>query len=181
MMAHVNEHVGFEYRRQVEQAMGMPLPVVPEGEDPPPMSPEVADRVAQLAAQASQQLLGQHQQEAAQQQAQQQAQDPLIQLQAQELQLKAKDISIKERKLIADAAAKADQLNIEKERINSQERIAGMNASLKAQNDKAQLAARQHMDGARITVDYAKAKDQIALARENRQHAKQTNKKEENK
>jgi len=180
MLAHVNEHVGFEYRRQVEQAMGMPLPVVEEGEDPPLMSPEVADRVAQLAAQASQQLLGQHQQEAAQQQAQQQAQDPLIQLQAQELQLKGKDISIKERKLIADAAAKADQLEIEKERIASQERIAGMNASLKAQNDKAQLAARQHMDGARITVDLAKAKDQMALARENRQHAKQNTKKEEN-
>jgi len=176
MLAHVNEHVGFEYRRQVEQAMGMPLPMVVEGEDPPLMSPEVADRVAQLAAQASQQLLGQNQQQAAQQQAQQQAQDPLIQLQAQELQLKAKDISIKEKKLAVDAAAKADQLQVERDRIASQEKIAGMNVGAKVQNDKAQLHAKQSLEGARIGVDIAKSKEQNALAREHRQKAK----KEEN-
>jgi hypothetical protein len=176
MLAHVNEHVGFEYRRQVEQMMGMPLPIVIEGEDPPLMSPEVADRVAQLAAQASQQLLGQNQQQAAQQQAQQQAQDPLIQLQAQELQLKAKDIDIKERKLVADSAAKADQIEIEQERIRSQERIAGMNVGAKVQNDKAQLRAKQNLEGTKIGVDIAKSREQSALARENRQNTK----KEEN-
>lgn len=176
MLAHVNEHVGFEYRRQVEQMMGMPLPTVVEGEDPPLMSPEVADRVAQLAAQASQQLLGQNQQQAAQQQAQQQAQDPLIQLQAQELQLKAKDIDIKERKLVADSAAKADQIEIEQERIRSQERIAGMNVGAKVQNDKAQLRAKQSLEGTKIGVDIAKSKDQMALTREHKQNTK----KEEN-
>jgi hypothetical protein len=172
MLAHINEHVGFEYRRQVEQAMGMPLPVVAEGEDPPLMSPEVAGRVAQLAAQASQQLLGQNQQQAAQQAAQQQAQDPLIQLQQQELQLKAKDIDIKERKLVADAAAKADQIEIEQERIRSQERIAGMNVGAKVQKDKAELSAKQSLEGTKIGVDIAKSKEQMALARENRQNTK---------
>jgi hypothetical protein len=172
MLAHINEHVGFEYRRQVEQAMGMPLPTVVEGEDPPLMSPEVADRVAQLAAQASQQLLGQNQQQAAQQQAQQQAQDPLIQLQQQELQLKAKDIDIKERKLVADSAAKADQIEIEQERIRSQERIAGMNVGAKVQKDKAELSAKQSLEGTKIGVDIAKSKEQMALARENRQNTK---------
>lgn len=181
MLAHVNEHVGFEYRRQVEQMMGMPLPMVKEGEDPPLMSPEVADRVAQLAAQASQQLLGQNQQQAAQQQAQQQAQDPLIQLQAQELQLKAKDIDIKERKLVADSAAKADQIEIEQERIRSQERIAGMNVGAKVQNDKAQLRAKQSLEGTKIGVDIAKSREQSALARENRQNTQQPKKKEESK
>jgi hypothetical protein len=177
MLAHVNEHVGFEYRRQVEQMMGMQLPVVKEGEDPPPMSPEVAGQVAQLAAQASQQLLMQDKQQAAQQQAQQQAQDPLIQLQQQELQLKAKDINIKERKMIADSAAKADQIEIEQERIRSQERIAGMNVGAKVEKDKAELRAKQGLEGAKIGVDIAKSKDQMALARERKQ---QTNKKEEN-
>ena len=177
MLAHVNEHVGFEYRRQVEQMMGMQLPVVKEGEDPPPMSPEVAGQVAQLAAQASQQLLMQDKQQAAQQQAQQQAQDPLIQLQQQELQLKAKDIDIKERKMVADSAAKADQIEIEQERIRSQERIAGMNVGAKVEKDKAELRAKQSLEGAKIGVDIAKSKDQMALARE---HKQQTNKKEEN-
>jgi hypothetical protein len=177
MLAHVNEHVGFEYRRQVEQMMGMQLPVVKDGEDPPPMSPEVAGQVAQLAAQASQQLLMQDKQQAAQQQAQQQAQDPLIQLQQQELQLKAKDIDIKERKMVADSAAKADQIEIEQERIRSQERIAGMNVGAKVEKDKAELRAKQSLEGAKIGVDIAKSKDQMALARE---HKQQTNKKEEN-
>jgi hypothetical protein len=136
MLAHVNEHLGFEYRLQVERQMGMPLPPMPvDGEDPIPMPAAMADQVAQMAAQASQQLLGQNQQQAAQQAAQQKAQDPLIQLQAQELQLKAKDISIKEKKMVADAAAKADQLQVERDRIRSQEAIAGMNASLKVQKD----------------------------------------------
>ena len=177
MLAHVNEHVGFEYRRQVEQMMGMQLPVVKDGEDPPPMSPEVAGQVAQLAAQASQQLLMQDKQQAAQQQAQQQAQDPLIQLQQQELQLKAKDIDIKERKMVADSAAKADQIEIEQERIRSQERIAGMNVGAKVEKDKAELRAKQSLEGAKIGVDIAKSKDQMSLARE---HKQQTNKKEEN-
>jgi hypothetical protein len=97
-------------------------------------------------------------------------------LQAQELQLKAQDINIKERKLVADAAAKADQIEIEQERIRSQERIAGMNAGVKAQNDKAQLAAKQSLEGAKIGVDIAKTKDQMALTREH----KQQNKKREN-
>ena len=146
MLAHINEHLGFEYRRQVEQAMGMPLPPMPkEGEDPVPMDPLMASQVAQLAAQASQMLLGQNVQEAQAQAAQQKMQDPIIQLQAQELALKAKDVELKEKKLIADAAAKADQLQIERDRIKSQETIAGLNASIKTQNDQGNLKVKQMM------------------------------------
>jgi hypothetical protein len=97
-------------------------------------------------------------------------------LQAQELQLKAKDIDIKERKFVADAAAKADQIEIEQERIRSQERIAGMNVGAKVQNDKAQLRAKQSLEGTKIGVDIAKSKDQMALTREHKQNTK----KEEN-
>jgi len=140
MLAHVNEHLGFEYRRQVEQTMGMPLPPMPkDGEEQMPMPPEIASQVAQMAAQASQMLLGQNQQQAAAQAAQQKAQDPLIQLQAQELQIKQKDLDLKAKKIVADAAAKADQLQVERDRIRSQEAIAGMNASLKVQKDNKDL------------------------------------------
>jgi hypothetical protein len=177
MLAHVNEHVGFEYRRQIEQAMNMQLPVVEEGEDPPVMDPMMAGQVAQLAAQASQMLLGQNQQQAAQQAAQQQAQDPLIQMQQQELQLKAKDVDIKERKLAADAAGKADQLDIEKERIASQERIAGMNVGAKVQKDKAELAAKQELEGTKLGVDIAKSKEQFHVQRQSQRN----NQRKENK
>ena len=156
-LAHINEHLGFEYRRQVEQMMGMPLPPEPkDGEEPEPMPAQIAAQVAQMAAQASQVLLQQNQQQAAQQAAQQKAQDPIIQLQAQELALKAKEVDIKERKLTMDATAKADQLNIEKERIKSQETIAGLNASIKMQEKDKDLDAKMLMQAHKTASDERK-------------------------
>jgi hypothetical protein len=156
-MAHINEHLGFAYRQQIEQQLGMQLPPMhDEAGEETPMPPEVEARLSPLLAQAAQQLLQQNQSQAAQQQAQQQAQDPMVQLQQQEMQLKSQEIEIKKQKLQVDAAAKADQLHVEKERIASQERIAGAQIGAKVQNDKANLAAQQHLEGTRIGVDVAK-------------------------
>lgn len=159
MQAHIAEHLGYEYRKQMEQLMGIELPHHEEGEEDDEGIPrEMEVRVSQLAAQAAQQLLQRNQAEVQQQQAQQQAQDPLIQLQQQELQIKAQEAQIKEKKLKVDAAAKADQLKIERERIAAQERIAGMQVGAKAAKDKAELAAKQRSEGVRMGVDIAKDK-----------------------
>ena len=122
MMAHINEHLGFEYRRQIEQTLGMPLPAekTEEGDDNH-LNPEVEARLAPMLAMAAQQLLQKNQQEAAQQQAQQQAQDPLVQIQMQELQIKAQEQQRKQQKDQTDAALKAAQLQIERERITTQQ------------------------------------------------------------
>ena len=162
MQAHIAEHLGFEYRKQMEQLMGMALPDT-EKEDDEGIPREMEVQVSQLAAQAAQQLLQRNQAEVQQKQAQQQMQDPLIQLQQQELQIKAKETEIKEKKLQVDAAAKADQLQIERERIAAQKQIAGMQVGAKVAKDKAELAARQQIDGLRAGIDVAKAKDQLAI------------------
>jgi hypothetical protein len=60
-MAHINEHIGFEYRRQIEEAIGMSLPSEENNKHTPP---EVADQIAVMVAQASQQLTQQAQQQA---------------------------------------------------------------------------------------------------------------------
>jgi len=114
MMAHINEHLGFEYRKQIEQQLGMSLPPQKDeaGEDIN-MDPEVEARLAPLLAQAAQRLLAGNQQQAAQQQAQQQAQDPLVQLQQQELQIKQGDLQRKVTKDQTDAALKQEQLKID--------------------------------------------------------------------
>ena len=114
MMAHINEHLGFEYRKQIEQQLGMSLPPQKDeaGEDIN-MDPEVEARLAPLLAQAAQRLLAGNQQQAAQQQAQQQAQDPLVQLQQQELQIKQGDLQRKVTKDQTDAALKQEQLRID--------------------------------------------------------------------
>jgi hypothetical protein len=148
MMAHINEHVAFEYRRQIEVQLGLPMPSEKEGKR---MPEELAVR-----------LLQQDQQQAAQQQAQQQAQDPVLQMQMQELQIKMKKLELDEKKVAADAAAKADQLEIERERLRSQERIAGMQIGAKVEGDKRSLSAKTQAEGVRMGIDIAKSKVQAA-------------------
>lgn len=146
-MAHLNEHIAFEYRKQIETQLGLPMPTEDENAD---MAPEVAAQVAQMAAKAAQRLLQKNQSEAQQQQAQQQMQDPVIQMQMQEMQLKAKEVELKEKKLQADTAAKADQLDIERERIASQERMAGLTTGAKIRADRARLESQEQIEGVRI-------------------------------
>ena len=121
MMAHINEHMGFEYRKQIEMQLGMALPPQKDemGEDVP-MDPQVEAQLAPMLAQAAQQLLQSNQAEAAQQAAQQQMQDPMVQMQQQELSLKTQEQQRKAAKDAADAAYKEKQLTLEGLRLMSQ-------------------------------------------------------------
>jgi hypothetical protein len=168
MSAHIAEHLGFEYRRQIEAQLGMPLPQLPEpGEDAPRMDPMMAAQVAQMSAQAAQQLLQKNVQEQQAQQAAQQAADPLIQMQQQELAIKQGELERKIKKDMVDAAAKADQLDIEQERIASQKEIAGMQVGAKVAKDREELSSRNQLEGLRIGKDIARDKAQMAA--QNRQ------------
>jgi len=160
MMAHVNEHIGFEYRRQVEASIGLMLPT---GEQEENMTPEVAAQVAQLSAQASQRLMQQAQAQAAQQQAQQKAQDPIIQMQQQELQIKMQELQLKQQKLKIDAATKADQLKLEESRIEAQKEIAAMQVSATAAATRDKLDKQMQAEGMRMGLDAAKGKAQLAV------------------
>jgi len=158
-MAHINEHVALEYRRQIEEMIGAPLPGEEQNKH---MAPEMADQIAVAAAKASQQIFQRDQQQAAQQQAQQQMQDPIVQMQMQELQIKQGELQLKQQKQQIDAATKADQLEIERERIESQKEIAAMQVSATAAGKRDQLDRQQQTDGMRIGVDAAKHKTQLA-------------------
>jgi hypothetical protein len=137
-MAHIQQHLAFEYRKQMEEMMGVPLPTGEEENDEG-MPRDMEVQISRMAAQASDQLLNRNKTEVAAQQAQQAAQDPVIQMQAKELQLKEQKEQREMQKDQADAAAKAAQLQIEKERIASQERIAQANLMSKQQKDKQEL------------------------------------------
>lgn len=124
MMAHINEHLGFEYRKQIEQQLGMPLPPQQdEAGEEINMHPQVEAQLAPMLAQAAQRLLQQNQQQVQQQQAQQQAQDPLVQMQMQELQIKAQEQQRKAAKDQMDAMLKQQQQQIERERIAAQQQV----------------------------------------------------------
>ena len=173
-MAHVNEHVAFEYRKQVEMAMGMALPSEEQNKQ---VSPELADQIAMLAAQASQQLLQRDQQSAQQQQAQQKMQDPVVQMQMQELELRKKDLDLKAEKQAADAAAKADQIEIEKSRIAAQKEIAAMQVGASAAAARDKVQKQQQTEGMRMGIDIAKSRAQMAQQRGQQQQQKQPPKK----
>ena len=167
MMAHINEHVAYEYRKQMEMEMGIELPFHPDDDeaDDKVMPQELEVRVSQLAAQAAQTLLQRDTNEIRAQQAQQAQQDPLIQLQQQELQLKQGELELKSKKLAADAAGKADQLQIERDRIESQEKIAAMNATIKVNEDAKNREAKEKEIGTKLGIDLAKAKAQMQQRR----------------
>jgi hypothetical protein len=169
-MAHINEHIAFEYRKQVEQAMGM---VLPSEEQNKQVSPELADQIAMLAANASQQILQQAQQQAQQQQAQQKMQDPVVQMQMQELQLRQQDLELKKQKQATDAAAKADQIRVEESRIAAQKEIAAMQVGATAAAARDKLAKNQQLEGTRMGIDIAKSKAQMAV--QNAQRMSQRN------
>jgi hypothetical protein len=164
LQAHVSEHVGMEYKRQIEQMMGMDIPYS-EDEDFA-LTPEQEMQITRMAVPAAQQLLGQNQTAMAAQQAQQAQQDPVIQMQMKELQLKQMEVDIKQKKMQLDAAAKADQLEIEKQRIAAQKEIAGMQVGAKTQSDKAQLQAKQELEGMRLGHQMGQAKEQINQQRQ---------------
>jgi hypothetical protein len=165
MMAHINEHVAYEYRKQMEMQMGIELPFHPDEDDSDEkaMPQELEVRISQMAAQASQQLLQQNQQQAQAQQNAQAQQDPIIQLQQQEMQIKQGELELKTKKLATDAAAKADQLQIERDRIESQEKIAGMNAQIKVITDDKNRLAKEGEMGAKLGIDLAKSKAQMQM------------------
>jgi hypothetical protein len=120
MMAHINEHLGYAYRVEIEKQLGMELP--PEKDvdgEVMSMDPEVEKRLAPMLAQAAQRLLQQNQAEAQQQKAQQMQQDPIIQMQQQELQLKAAEQKRKETKDMTDAQFKVQQLQLEKAKLQA--------------------------------------------------------------
>jgi hypothetical protein len=135
-LAHIQQHLAFEYRKQMEQLMGMPLPT---GEEDEAIPKELELQISQMASQASDQLLQRNQTEIAAQQAQQAQQDPVIQMQMQELQLKQAEEQRKASKDQADVQEAAARLEVERERIASQERIAAAQIQAKTGKDQAEI------------------------------------------
>jgi hypothetical protein len=167
MMAHINEHLAFGYRKQIEEQAGVPLPP-PDAE----MTPDVELQISRLVAAAAQQLLQKNQAEAQQQQNEQTAQDPIIQMQQQELEIKKGELELKKQKIAIDAAEKQDRIELEEKRLASQEEIAGMQIGAKLATAKNASDVQQQEAGLRMGMDVAKAEmDQTHRANEAQRNA----------
>ena len=171
IQAHITEHVGMEYKRQMELTMGINIPYndLDSDDEETRISPEQEMQISRMAVPAAQQLLNQNQTEVAAKNAQQAAQDPVVQMQLKELQLKAQEVDIKMKKMQIDAAAKADQLELEKARISAQKEIAGMQVTAKAQAEKANIASKEKIEGFRLGSDIGRSKAQMAMQEKQKQ------------
>ena len=140
LQAHIAEHLGFKYRKDIEERVGVELPA-PNAELPE----EIEVNLARLVATAAKDLTQAHQQQAAQQQAQKQAQDPLFQLKQAEVQIKQADVDRKAKKDQADAMRDAKKLELDEQEI-----------ILDAQKDGIKMAADRRTSNAKIDLDTMK-------------------------
>jgi hypothetical protein len=132
-MAHIMEHFAFQYRKNIEEKLGVPYPG-PNEEMPEDMEVEIS----RLAAAGAQKLLQANQAMMAQQQAQQAAQDPIVQMQQQELQIKAGELQRKAAKDQMDAQLRMQQQQIEQQRIATQTEVEGAKLGAQIAKDKTQ-------------------------------------------
>ena len=135
-MAHIAEHLAFQYRRQVEEQIGVALPA-PDAQLPE----DVEVQISRLVAQGSAQVLQLNKAKAQQQQAQQQAQDPLIQMQQAELQLRGTEVQAKAQKMQSDIQIAQEKLALDKEKAASQAQIemARIQEQTRQNNQKVQV------------------------------------------
>jgi len=165
MMAHIAEHFGFAYRNKIQEALGADLPM-PDDKLDPAVEVQISRLVAQAAPMVLQNSQGQAAQQAAAAQAQQNQQDPVIQMQMQELQLKMQELELKKQKLSIDAAAQADKLDLEKEKVSAQFELEGMKLGMKSKQDQERMTSDNEKEGVRIGADIAKTKADMALKRQ---------------
>ena len=142
IMAHISEHLAFQYRNKIQQQLGATLPAPDED-----MPQDLEVQISQLTAQAAQQVLQQSTGQAAQQQAQQQQQDPVIQMQQQELKIAQMDAQTRAQKVQGDLQIKQAELQIKSQQAQQK---AGPNPYIEEQakiaktQQNLQTTAQQH-------------------------------------
>jgi hypothetical protein len=162
--AHIAEHLGFRYRAQLQEKLGVELPP-PNAELPE----DIEVHLASLIAEGAKQLTAQHEQEAAQQAAQQQQQDPVFQMQQAELQVKQQEVQRKAQKDQADMQIKQGELQrkMQKDQTDAsidmeQIAIAKQELEIDAQKTGAKLAADRRTANTRLDLDLMKAQSEAA-------------------
>jgi hypothetical protein len=166
MAAHITEHIAFQYRKDLEMKLGVPLP--PENE---PLPEDVEVELSQATAMAAEKLLQSNQAEAAQQQAEEEAQNPLTQIQMKELEIKERDQALKEAKaqhemdmekakLEIDLAHKTATIEVQRERIASEDEREGARVGVRLATQIAANNSNEMREAMRAGTELAKEASQ---------------------
>ena len=158
ILAHIQEHLAHQYRLDMQQLMGTPLP--PPGEAPP----EVQSEIARRAVEAARILQQKNSLEAEAMQMQQAMQDPTIALKAEELKLKDAD-SLRKHELEQGKLALEQEKMLrddENEDLDREVDIYKVEAQAKNTIDAERIRARvkQHADLMKADADKQKLDQQ---------------------
>tara|TARA_A100001035_G_C27766706_1_gene494032 strand:+ start:29 stop:1897 length:1869 start_codon:yes stop_codon:yes gene_type:complete len=156
---HIREHLAFQYREEIENELGTPLPPIGE-----PLPADVEKRLSDLVAQAAEKLTARKQQQAQQQQIQEQLEDPIIQQRNRELDIQEGELIRKakadEEKAAANRARIKADVMTELKRIESDEKIEGAkigqkigDALLEAAMEGESSHSKEFAEGIRLAIE----------------------------
>jgi|TARA_R100000084_G_scaffold36899_2_gene14780 hypothetical protein len=156
---HIREHLAFQYREEIENELGTPLPPIGE-----PLPADVEKRLSDLVAQAAEKLTARKQQQAQQQQIQEQLEDPIIQQRNRELDIQEGELIRKakadEEKAAANRARIKADVMTELRRIESDEKIEGAkigqkigDALLEAAMEGESSHSKEFAEGIRLAIE----------------------------
>ena len=162
MAAHVQEHLAFQYRMEIEKELGVELPTPDE-----PLPEDIEFRISRLVAPAAAQLSGKSQKEQQMKQAQEQLKDPIVQMQMQELKIKGEDVQRKAQADMAriqlDMQKLANKSEYDNKKLEQEAKIktAEIGAKIAETNTKeelesAKIASDEQIAGAKLGIEIAK-------------------------
>ena len=162
LAAHIAEHVAFQYRRDIEKELGVPLPPVDSH-----LPEDIEYRLAQLVAPAAEQLTGKAIQMAEAEEMAAQAEDPVLQLQKQELEIDAAKVQSKAQtdmaRIEADLMKAAAKDDLERDKLAADQKIEGAKLGVKIAetNTKEELeskkiASKDKIEGAKLGTEIAR-------------------------
>ena len=151
LAAHITEHVAFQYRKEIEEKLGVPMP-----NEEKPLPEDAEEELSALTAQAAQKLLASNQAEMQAMEAKKQQEDPLTQIQQRELAIKEAELQHKiqmdKLKLELEAAKTKINKDLQEDRLDSEDKREGVRIAAKLATD----ASKDMKEEARLVLDAAK-------------------------
>ena len=151
LAAHITEHVAFQYRKEIEERLGVPMP-----NEEKPLPEDAEEELSKITAQAAQKLLSANQAEIQAAEAKKQQEDPLTQIQQRELAIKEAELQHKiemdKLKLELEAAKTKINKELQEDRLESEDKREGVRIAAKLATD----AAKDQKEEAKLVLDAAK-------------------------
>ena len=142
--AHITEHVAFQYRKEIEMQMGVPMP-----DEDKPLPEDVEEQLSKVTADAAAKVLQKSNAEIAQQQAMQKSQDPLTIMQQKEMALKEAEFAHKKEMDLA-------KLEVETKAKQKDQEIEVAKVATKAITDEVKSKREERKQGLQEGIDLAR-------------------------